>query len=106
MIMLVFNVYGASHHNDVTGGSGGHRKKIVMAEYKMASGEGLTDADIERISREFEDGSWEGHLERIHQGPAAVSDDPLVAVMVKVPGSMVDAIDHKSSNRSDSSSSR
>lgn len=72
-----------------------------MAEYKMASGETLTDADIERISKEFEDGSWEGHLERIHQGPAAVSDEPLVAVTVKFPASMVEAIDHKSRNRSD-----
>lgn len=72
-----------------------------MAEYKLANGGVLTDEDIERICAEFESESWAGRLERIHQGPAAVADEPLVTVPVKFPRSMVAAIDGKTKNRSD-----
>lgn len=72
-----------------------------MAEYKLANGGTLTDADIERESAEYEAGTWEGHLERIHVGRATEGDDPLVTVAVKFPASMVAAIDAKSDNRSD-----
>lgn len=72
-----------------------------MAEYKLANGGVLTDEDIERICAEFEGETWSGRLERIHQGPAAVSDEPLVTVTVKFPRSMVAAIDGKTKNRSD-----
>lgn len=57
-----------------------------MAEYRLANGEVLTDKDIDQICREFESESWAGRLRRIHQGPAAISDDPLVTVTVKIPG--------------------
>lgn len=72
-----------------------------MAEYKLANGEVLTDEDIDRICKEFETESWAGRLQRIHQGPAAVADEPLVSVTVKIPQSMVEAIDERSQNRSD-----
>lgn len=72
-----------------------------MAEYKLAGGGVLTDEDIDRICHEFETETWAGRLERIHQGPAAVSDEPLVTVPVKFPRSMVAAIDGRSANRSD-----
>ena len=72
-----------------------------MAEYKLANGEVLTDEDIDRICKEFETESWAGRLQRIHQGPAAVADEPLVTVTVKIPQSMVEAIDERSQNRSD-----
>lgn len=72
-----------------------------MAEYKLASGGVLTDEDIDRICKEFEGESWAGRLERIHQGPAAVADEPLVTVPVKFPRSMVAAIDGRTKNRSD-----
>jgi hypothetical protein len=72
-----------------------------MAEYKLANGSVLTDEDIEHICAEFESETWSGRLERIHQGPAAVSDEPLVTVPVKFPRSMVAAIDEKTKNRSD-----
>lgn len=71
-----------------------------MAEYKLANGSVLTDADIELICKEFEGESWAGRLERIHRGPAAVADEPLVTVPVKFPRSMGAAIDAKGSNRS------
>ncbi len=72
-----------------------------MTEYKLADGTVLTTEDIERESAEYESGTWEGKLERIHVGPAAVADEPLVAITVKFPASMVSAIDGKSANRSD-----
>lgn len=72
-----------------------------MAEYKLANGEVLTDEDIDRICKEFETESWAGRLQRIHQGPAAVADEPLMSVTVKIPQSMVEAIDERSQNRSD-----
>ena len=72
-----------------------------MAEYWLESGGVITDADIDRICREFESESWSGRLERIHHKPAAVSDDPLVTVAVKFPQSMVAAMDRVSNDRSD-----
>ncbi len=72
-----------------------------MAEYRLANGEVLTDEDIDQICREFESESWAGRLRRIHQGPAAISDDPLVTVTVKIPRSRVEAIDGWAQNRSD-----
>ncbi|WP_075280634.1 ribbon-helix-helix domain-containing protein [Thermophilibacter provencensis] len=72
-----------------------------MAEYKLANGGVLTDEDIDRICKEFETESWAGRLQRIHQGPAAVADEPLVTVTVKIPQSMVEAIDERAQNRSD-----
>ncbi len=48
-----------------------------MSEHKLANGGALTDEDIERISSEFEGETWSGRLEHIHQGPAAVSGEPL-----------------------------
>lgn len=72
-----------------------------MAEYKLANGDVLTDEDIDRICKEFESESWAGRLERIHRGPAAVANEPLVTVPVKFPRSMVAAIDGRAKNRSD-----
>lgn len=70
-----------------------------MAEYKLADGTFLTSEDILRECAEYENGSWEGRLERIHVGPGAIADEPLVSVTVKFPESMLSAIDSK--NRSD-----
>ncbi|MBY4797025.1 ribbon-helix-helix domain-containing protein [Collinsella sp. AGMB00827] len=72
-----------------------------MAEYKLANGSVITDDDINQLCQEFETESWVGRLERIHVGPAAVADEPLVSVTIKFPESMVAAIDAKTKNRSD-----
>ena len=72
-----------------------------MAEYKLANGGTITTEDIERECAEYENGTWEGRLDRIHVGPAAVSEEPLVTVTVKFPASMIAAIDERSANRSD-----
>ena len=74
-----------------------------MAEYTLENGYVLSDEEIERRAREYESGTWEGRLECIHAGkkPAAGGEDPLVAVVVKFPASMIAAIDSKTDNRSD-----
>ena len=72
-----------------------------MVEYKLANGSVITDEDIDRLCHEFENESWAGCLERIHIGPAAIADEPLISVTVKFPKSMVAAIDSKGNNRSD-----
>lgn len=72
-----------------------------MTEYLLANGTVLTDEDIAQISHEFASESWEGHLERIYHGSAAIAQDPLVTVAVKFQRSMVNAIDEIATNRSD-----
>ena len=72
-----------------------------MTEHKLADGSVLTDEDIERESVEFEQETWTGRLERIHVRPGVVADEPLVAVTVRFPASMVVAIDRKTGARSD-----
>lgn len=73
----------------------------VSARLSPRAGARWRPAARERICAEFESESWAGRLERIHQGPAAVADEPLVTVPVKFPRSMVAAIDGKTKNRSD-----
>lgn len=72
-----------------------------MSKYTLANGTTITDADIDELCKAFESESWTGHLERIHHGPAAISDEQLVTVAVKFPKSMVKAIDDQTRNRSD-----
>ena len=72
-----------------------------MSKYTLANGTTITDADIDELCKAFESESWAGHLERIHHGPAAISDEPLVTVAVKFPKSMLKAIDDQTKNRSD-----
>ena len=72
-----------------------------VMEYVLASGEVLTDEEIDREAQEFETGTWEGHLERIHVGRPTEETEPMVTVPVRFPRSMVEAIDKLSSNRSD-----
>lgn len=72
-----------------------------MSKYTLANGTTITDADIDELCKAFESQSWTGHLERIHHGPAAISDEPLVTVAVKFPKSMLKAIDDQTKNRSD-----
>lgn len=72
-----------------------------MSDWKLANGYVLTDEEIERRAAEYENGTWSGTLEAIRPGSAPISDEPLVTVAVKMPASMVAAIDRKTKNRSD-----
>lgn len=72
-----------------------------MTQYKLANGGILTDEEIEREAEEYEAGAWEGRLERIHVGRPSGQDEPLVAVTVKFPASMIREMDRRSPSRSD-----
>lgn len=72
-----------------------------MNEHKLANGTTITEADIDRLCKEFEPRSWVGRLERIHRGLGPITAEPLVTVPVKFPKSMVEAINEQSTNRSD-----
>ena len=68
---------------------------------KLANGQTLSAEDIERECAEYESGTWDGRLDCIPVGPAAIADEPLVAVTVKFPASMIAAVDERSSDRFD-----
>lgn len=75
-----------------------------MAEYRIRGGAALTDEDIERLGEACERGDYPGEPGEWvvrPQGRPALSNEPLVAVNVKFPQSMVAAIDAKCKNRSD-----
>ena len=74
---------------------------MKMADYMLANGTVPTDEDIERECAEYESGEWSGRLENIRVGRPASKDEPLVTVAVKMPASMVAAVDLASGNRSD-----
>jgi hypothetical protein len=69
--------------------------------YKLDNGYVLTDAESERISKKYEDGTWEDTLTDIRIGRPKVFDEKLITVPVKFPKSMVSKIDEMSDNRSD-----
>ena len=48
---------------------------------------------------QYESGTWDGRLDCIPVGPAAIADEPLVTVTVKFPASMIAAVDERSSDR-------
>ena len=61
-----------------------------MTERKLANGYVLTDAEIERMAREWEDGTWQGHLERTRVGRPSLSDgEETATVSFRVPASKV-----------------
>lgn len=70
-------------------------------EYRLANGYVLTDEEIEERASHYERGDWEGALAAIRPGRPPMTDEEMVTIAVKMPSSLVAAIDRKSSNRSD-----
>lgn len=61
-----------------------------MTERKLANGYVLTDAEIERRAQEWENGTWQGHLERTRVGRPSLSDgEETTTVSFRVPSSKV-----------------
>lgn len=61
-----------------------------MTERRLANGYVLTDAEVERRAREWEDGTWRGHLERTRVGRPSLSDgEETTTVSFRVPSSKV-----------------
>lgn len=72
-----------------------------MAEYLLANGTVLNDEDIELECAEYESGAWRGRLENIRVGRPQSKAEPLIPITIKMPASMVAAVDMASDNRAD-----
>lgn len=64
-----------------------------MAEYTLANGYVLDDAEIEARARQWEDGTWDGHLVEIRAGRPRLSDEPNASISFKCPVSSADMIE-------------
>ena len=69
-----------------------------MATYRLASGDLLSDEEIERECAEYEREAWGGHFERFHTPSDGESEEPLT-VCVELPASVVAQVDRKTKDR-------
>ncbi len=63
-----------------------------MAEYKLPNGYILTDDEIERRAKEWEDGTWSEHLVTMRAGRPRLSDEPNANMSFKCPESGAELI--------------
>lgn len=63
-----------------------------MTEYELPNGYVLTDDEIERRSKEWEDGTWNGSLVTIRSGRPRLSDEPNANMSFKCPESSAELI--------------
>ena len=63
-----------------------------MAEYKLPNGYILTDEEIERRAKEWENGTWGGHLVTMRAGRPRLSDEPNANLSFKCPESGAELI--------------
>ena len=63
-----------------------------MADYKLSNGYTLTDDEIERRAKEWEDGTWDGHLVTMRAGRPRLSDEPNANMSFKCPESGAELI--------------
>ena len=70
-----------------------------MTDYKLDSGELLTDETIERECAEYEAGTWKGGVHSYHIGRPRYCDEELETVTFKAPKSKVAAMERKAAER-------
>lgn len=63
-----------------------------MAEYELPNGYILTDDEIESRAREWEAGTWGGHLVTVRAGRPRLSDEPNANMSFKCPESSAELI--------------
>lgn len=63
-----------------------------MADYELPNGYVLTDDEIERRAKAWEDGTWDGHLVTIRAGRPRLSDEPNANLSFKCPESSAELI--------------
>lgn len=63
-----------------------------MADYKFPNGYVLTDDEIERRAKAWEDGTWDGSLVTIRAGRPRLSDEPNANLSFKCPESSAELI--------------
>ena len=64
-------------------------------EYKLASGRVVTDEDMEREARMWEDDTWEGGFTDIRIGRPRLAEEELGTVVFKAPLSRIAAMEQK-----------
>lgn len=63
-----------------------------MADYELPNGYVLTDEEIERRAKAWEDGAWGGHLVAVRVGRPRLSDEPTANLSFKCPESGAELI--------------
>lgn len=63
-----------------------------MADYTLPNEYTLTDDEIERRAKEWEDGTWDGHLVTLRAGRPRLSDEPNTNMSFKCPESGAELI--------------
>lgn len=63
-----------------------------MADYELPNGYVLTDGEIERRAKAWEDGTWDGRLVTIRAGRPRLSDEPTANLSFKCPESSAELI--------------
>lgn len=63
-----------------------------MAEYELPNGYVLTDDEIERRAKEWEDGTWGGRLVTVRAGRPRLSGEPNANLSFKCPESGAELI--------------
>ena len=64
-----------------------------MADYELPGGYVLTDEEIERRAKEWEDGAWGGRLVTVRAGRPRLSDEPNANMSFKCPESGAELIE-------------
>lgn len=63
-----------------------------MAKYELPNGHVLTDDEIERRAKEWESGTWSGHLVTVRAGRPRLSSEPNANMSFKCPESGAELI--------------
>ena len=65
----------------------------MTSGYELANGHYLTDEEIETMAKEWEDGTWKGHLVELRVGRPRLSDEPNANLSFKCPKSGAEMIE-------------
>lgn len=65
---------------------------------KAYDGTGLTDELLDSMAKEYEDGTWSGHVGEVHAGRPRFGAERLVPVTIKIAPSVLSAIDQFAAN--------
>ena len=65
----------------------------MTSGYTLPNGHVLTDEEIEAMAREWEDGTWKGHLVELRVGRPRLSEEPNANLSFKCPKSGAEMIE-------------
>ena len=64
-----------------------------MSEYTLSNGYVLSDEEIEKRAKEWEEGNWSGHLVEMRAGRPRLSEEPNANLSFKCPESAAKMIE-------------